>query len=222
MLDEDVRSWRGTAEPVPAAKILRIHKYRDQEKVRKVIRDAAEVASQRALELSEIQASFVVKSIENLNTEEMSLESGAVLHCPALSDRLGSSSHLLAFVVTLGPALDSRVSSLVDDVFEPLDALFLETAGWLSIEAATKSLSRELRAMAARHGKKLSLRMGPGYEYVMRGSSRRVRWDLEQQQDLFAMFGECELPVTLMSSSAMSPKMSRSGVFGLLPDRGRT
>ncbi|MGI9464588.1 MAG: hypothetical protein ACR2OM_11640, partial [Aestuariivirgaceae bacterium] len=105
------------------------------------------------------------------------------------------------------------------DTFEPLDALFLETAGWLTIETATKQLAKHIKGEFSAAGWRMSLRMGPGYQYRHPDGHERVSWDLTEQQQLFAMFGDDPLPVELMSSCAMKPKMSRSGVFGMyLPD----
>jgi len=59
------------------------------------------------------------------------------------------------------------------------------------------------------------MRMGPGYEYRLRNSDRRVRWELTEQAALFRLFRDAPLPITLMSSCAMQPKMSRSGIYGL-------
>ena len=75
----------------------------------------------------------------------------------------------------------------------------------------------DLRAGAERDGWKMSLRMGPGYEYKLHNGGGRVRWDLEQQADLFQLFAGSPLPVELLSSCAMLPKMSRSGLFGQAP-----
>jgi cobalamin-dependent methionine synthase I len=63
----------------------------------------------------------------------------------------------------------------------------------------------------------LGPRLGPGYSYKRPGSSdgARVMWPLEQQRELFALFAGSALPVELMESAAMRPKMSRSGLIGL-------
>ena len=212
-----VHDWRCPPPPIDSARLLRIHKYTDPSKVRPIIVEAAERAISEAAQLSAPVASYVVTDIESLKDGEMRLSGGVDFSCPAFEERLAGCRQLIAFVMTLGPKLDAKTISLIEDVFEPLDALFLETAGWLTIEAATRKLAAELRAEAAQAGWTMSLRMGPGYDYRMSNGAGRVRWDLTQQADLFKLFGEHSLPVELMSSCAMMPKMSRSGVFGLSP-----
>jgi hypothetical protein len=59
--------------------------------------------------------------------------------------------------------------------------------------------------------------MGPGYAY--RVGSLQVDWPLEDQRELFTLLEGGPLPVTLMSSCAMFPKLSRSGLFGVAPAR---
>jgi hypothetical protein len=78
-----------------------------------------------------------------------------------------------------------------------------------------------LRAELAAEALQLGLRMGPGYSYSLQnGDAPRVMWPLEQQKELFGLFGDAPLPVELMHSAAMRPKMSRSGLFAVLPPTG--
>jgi len=210
-----VQNWSCAPPAIDAARLLRVHRYTNPSKVRPVIVEAAEKAVREAAALSAPAASYVVAGIESLKDGEMQLTGGVGFSCPAFHEHLANCELLIAFVMTLGPRLDAKTMSLVEDVFEPLDALFLETAGWLTIEAATRKLAAELRAEATRSGWRMSLRMGPGYDYRQLSGAPRVRWDLTQQAALFRLFGESPLPVELMSSCAMTPKMSRSGVFGL-------
>lgn len=210
-----VRIWSCTPPELDVARLLRIHKYTDPGKVRPVIVAAAEKAIAEAAVLSAPTARYVEADIVSLKDADLRLSGGVGFSCPAFQERLADCERLIAFVMTIGPRLDAKTLSLVEDVFEPLDALFLETAGWLTIEAATRKLVAQLRAEAARGGWRMSLRMGPGYEYRLLNGGGRVCWDLAQQVALFRLFEGNPLPVELLSSCAMVPKMSRSGVFGL-------
>ena len=210
-----VRSWSCAPPAVEVARLLRVHKYTDPTKVRPVIVEAADKAVREASALCQPDARYVVVDIESLRDGHLRLAGGVSFTCPAFQGHLAGCERLVAFVMTLGPRLDAKTMSLVEDVFEPLDALFLETAGWLTIEAATRRLAAELRAGATREGWRMSLRMGPGYDYRLPNGGGRARWDLTQQAALFQLFAGSALPVELLSSCAMMPKMSRSGVFGL-------
>ena len=210
-----VEHWSCPPPPVDAARLLRVHRYTDPEKVRPVIREAASHAVTTAAALSAPTARYVITEIESISNGVLSLAGGIQFNCPAFDDLLAGCERLLAFVVTLGPTLDARTISLVEDRFEPLDALFLGAGGWLTIEAATRKLTGQLQREAAQAGWRLSKRMGPGYDYRLHNSDQRVRWELTEQAELFQLFGETPLPITLMSSCAMQPKMSRSGIYGL-------
>ena len=210
-----VEHWSCPPPPVDAARLLRVHKYTDPDKVRPAIREAASNAASTAAKLSAPTARLVITDIESIAGGVLLLANGIRFTCPAFDHLLADSERLLAFVVTLGPTLDARTLSLVEDHFEPLDALFLGASGWLTIEAATRKLAVQLQREAAQAGWRLSLRMGPGYDYRIPDSDQRARWELSEQADLFRLFGETPLPITLMSSCAMQPKMSRSGIYGL-------
>ncbi len=218
MIQNDiVSSWVCPPPPIEASRVLRVHKYRDPAKIRPIIVKAAEDACKSALLLASPDARYVILPIESLKNDRMSVSGGIEFQCAAFERHLSDCDYLVAFVMTIGPDLDNKVISLVDEVFEPLDALFLETVGWLTIESATRQFSRHLKQELAGQGWDVSLRMGPGYEYPSPDGNSRVSWDLWQQKQLFEMFGDAELPVSLSQMCAMSPKMSRSGVFGLTP-----
>ena len=214
-MQHGVHEWSCPPPQVDPARILRVHKYTNPERVRPVIREAAIKAAAAAADLSAPLACYTTRSILSVENDCLALSDGTVFHCPVFGEHLVGSTEFLAFVITIGPSLDEKVISLVNDVFEPLDALFLETAGWLTIEAATRKLTQHMKAEFATRGLKLSLRMGPGYDYPSPDRTARHRWDLREQRGLFDLFGNHPLPVTLMESCAMTPKMSRSGAFGL-------
>ena len=214
-LSGQVLEWHAPPEPVDPARILRVHRYRDPATVRPIIAEAARQAAQEARRLATVTARYVAKPIRCIDSQGLILADGTRFSCPAFERHLAGCRYLIAFLVTIGPDLDDTVITLINDRFEPLDALFLETAGWLTIETATRAFTSQIRPALARRGYTISLRMGPGYDYAIPGTDTRTRWNLEEQKYLFDMFQNANLPVTLMHSSAMQPKMSRSGVFGL-------
>ncbi len=212
-----VVSWKEACPQIDARKILRVHRYKDPEKVRPVIREAAERSVQDITELIELEGYYRRVPIKTVANGELQLENGTHFYCEAFDRLLGDSTEIVAFVLTLGPRLDDAVGELIDE-FEVLDALFLETAGWLSIESATRRFGRFLRQSFAREGYRVTHRMGPGYSYrIEHGEEEdRVLWPLEQQAQLFDLFAEVQLPVSLTQSCLMKPKMSRSGIFGVV------
>ena len=206
--------WSLNTGPVQVdpSKMLRIHGYRDLEKVRPVIRKAADDIAVLAEGLMAPQAHSLKIDVISYGDDFMELADGTVFENVDFGSVLDKAPAVVVVVLTVGRALDEAVVSAMDK-FEPLDALFLETAGWLGIESATKLFARDLKKTARAHGRRVTRRLGPGYSYKISG--REMNWPLEQQRRLFDVFGNVELPITLLESCAMLPKMSRSGMYGL-------
>lgn len=209
-------TWFFEAGPVAVdpLKMLRIHGYRDIGKVRPVIRQAAEDVARRAETLMEPRACARRIDVAAYDDQRLTLVDGTVFEDVAFERVLDGARTIVAVVLTVGRSLDEAVIAAMDE-FEPLEALFLETAGWLGIEWTTRAFVRDLQRRIDDEGVRVTRRLGPGYHYKIAGSP--VNWPLEQQHRLFSVFGGMELPVTLMDSCAMLPKMSRSGLYGLTP-----
>jgi len=201
---------------IDEAGILRIQGYRDLETIRPAIKRAAASAARMTETLAKPHIYFRTYNVSLCWGGKLILENGAVFENEAFGRFLVNAEQIVVFVLTMGQALDQAViENISSDGL--LDALFLEAAGWLGIEAATKVLSSHLRELGQARGQKLSLRLGPGYSYKLDGKS--VCWPLEQQQTLFRLFANDPIEVQLLESCAMLPKLSRSGLFGLLPAR---
>ena len=124
----------------------------------------------------------------------------------ALVEVFAGCGEVMAFVLTLGPAFDAE-SERLTAADEIVEALFLEMAGWLAIEQATRALALHVSDQVRNQRLGLTRRLGPGY----------VDWPLDEQAGLFALLADVSLPVRLMDSCAMLPKKSRSGLYGLRP-----
>lgn len=199
---------------LPPERILRVHGYKDPSKVRPAIRAAAVAIGKRAEGLFAPELHYRRLAVAALDGAVLKLEGGIVFHCGAFPRFLADVREVVVVVATMGPDLDRDVIAHMDR-FEPLEALFLETCGWLGIEALTKQFSGYLRGLGRGEGFHVSCRMGPGYSYKI--GVDVVSWPLEQQEQMFAAFDGIALPVRLMQSCVMLPKMSRTGLFGLAP-----
>ncbi|MSO93564.1 MAG: hypothetical protein EXQ86_09230 [Rhodospirillales bacterium] len=197
--------------------ILRLQGYKDLEKVRPAIREAAESVARRAEELIVPEIHYRRVAIGPVAEGVLVLENGVKFSCAAFERHLADARAVVVAIATMGARLDDEVIASMDRMgrFEPLDALFLETCGWLGIEQTTKQFSDFLRALVRPHGERVSCRMAPGYSYRVDG--RETPWALEEQRQIFQVFSGIDLPVRLLESCAMLPKMSRTGIFGLAP-----
>ena len=193
--------------------ILRIQGYRDLERIRPAIKRAAMASARETEDLIRPRAYYRILNVDSCEGSSLELEDGTVFENEAFQRFLKKPRSVVAFVSTMGHALDQAVVDYIADD-QLLNALFLETAGWLGIEAATRTLSIHLRSQARERGLRLSPRLGPGYSYKLDG--RSVLWPLEQQQTLFKLFANASMDVELLESCAMLPKISRSGIYGFL------
>lgn len=198
---------------VDEASILRIQGYRDLDRIRPKIRNIAASTARETEDLITPQISCRILNVHHCEGKTLQLEDGTTFENEAFQRFLKDVRQIAVFILSMGHALDKAViDSIAED--QLLRALFLETAGWLGIEAATRVLSGHLRTLAKSAGMRLSPRLGPGYSYKLDG--RSVLWPLEQQQILFGVFAGRHMDVELLESCAMLPKISRSGIYGFL------
>ena len=141
------RSESGAYEPaslsIDPVKILRIHGYKDMSAVRPIIRRTAEEIAVRAAKIMKPVAIFRRVGVVLCNSEGLTLENGVSFEGHAFSNYFAGAKEVVVVIITVGKELDDEVISCMD-VFEPLEALFLETAGWLGIESTTRSFKKYL------------------------------------------------------------------------------
>ncbi len=202
-----------TSEPKLDA-VLRIQGYKDPDKVRPVIRKSAMTAISAFVANAAPVVSYRLVDIESVDAMGLRLENGVFLQSPIFKQYLSESTKVVVFALTVGEGIDKQTIEWMDQE-KLVEALFLESAAWLGVEDATKQFVLIVRKWATQHNARISRRLGPGYSYPVEG--RQIQWELHDQQPLFASFGDTGIPVRLLESSAMLPKMSRSGLFGLIP-----
>jgi hypothetical protein len=214
--DRQIYGFDVSAPRIKLSRMLRTHGYKDLDTVpKKVLEEAA-----RARKNAEIHARpksfYRILTIDTLADGKLALRKGPELTCAAFDHHLKDCSQVCLFVTTLGPVLDEKIKECMDDVsFQPLEALFLGTYGWLMIEATTRNLMQKLKASMAEKGQTLTFRLGPGYSYRLPGVLERSRWELTDQAALLNAFESINLPVSLTEGFSMRPAMTRSGLAGL-------
>ncbi len=199
------RHFRTEIAELPVAPLLRMQGYRDLDRVRPRIRDIAARAAALAQSVAAPEAYYRRVAIENCTPEALQL-AGATFHSARFVKVFAGCAEVMVFVLTLGPAFDAESERLTESD-EIVDALFLEMAGWLAVEQATKALALQVSDQVRGERLGLTRRLGPGY----------VDWPLDEQAGLFALLADVTLPVRLLESCAMLPRKSRSGLYGLRP-----
>jgi hypothetical protein len=213
-VQSETKSWRTAGFQIDPERILRVQGYRDPTRIRPRVRTIAERIGGEIAGVAAPEARYVRCRIETVADGVLSLEGGYRFSCAAFDRLLANATDVIVFVLTLGPALDETVAAR-HAASEPVDALFLESAGWLCVEKATRMLAADIQADLASEGLGVTFRLGPGYDY--KDGEGRAAWGLEEQPELFRVFGDAPLPIELLDSCAMLPKLSRSGLFGLAP-----
>lgn len=215
--ERPVESLKPDGLRIVADRMLRIQGYARPDKVRRPIRDAAEQAALAVERLLDPEVRFRRVAVEACDAGVLCLAGDVALHCDAFSRFLSQCTDVMVFVLTAGPRIDEELARLNDEE-QLLEMLFIETAGWLAVEEITKAFAAHLRAASKRDGMKITRRMGPGYNYPSKGDG--AEWALDEQRFIFELLGDADMPVTMLESCAMLPKMSRSGLFGLAPNHG--
>lgn len=198
--------------------MLKIMGYRDGAPVRPAVRRTAESVAELAAAAMTPVVHYARLGVTQCNDGGLVLADGTVFRGPVFAKHLNGCREAMAFIMTLGGKFDSTQKNLTA-AGNTLEAVFMETAGWVAIEEATRLFTGRMRDSARTEGLDLSRRLAPGY--VFRVGNRKVDWPLEEQKAFFGIFEGIRLPVELLESCAMMPKMSRTGFFGFRPHAAR-
>ena len=186
--------------------ILRFQRYRTLDQAAPAIREVAQEMTKVAEKLADPRVVFARRRVAAVGTDSLTLQGGATFHGRCFGTHLAGAREAVCLLATIGPALDARVTEMAGGG-DLLEALFLDTAGWLAIEETLRAFRIHLASRVRPSGFRLSPRLGPGY----------LDWPLTEQASFFAVFAGEPVPVTLSEYSVMTPKKSLSGLFGLLP-----
>jgi hypothetical protein len=186
--------------------ILRFQRYRSVDQVAPPILEVARAMVGVAEKLVDPRVIFARRRVRSVAAETLTLEGGPTFHGRCFGTHLLQAAEAVCFLATVGPALDERLSE-IGDGGQLLEALFLDTAGWLAVEETVRAFRAHLASRLRPWGLRLSPRLGPGY----------LDWSLTEQASFFSMFNGLQVPVTLSEYSVMTPKKSVSGLFGLIP-----
>ncbi len=194
--------------------VLRIQGYKDLTRVRRTVRRLAELSIRVYVEKATPVVSYRAVDIESVRDEELIMDKTVRFSSPIFKQYLSNATQAVVFALTVGKGIDDQTIEWMEKD-QLVEALFLESAAWMGVENATKQFVLAVRTWAGQNNIRITRRLGPGYSYPINGE--QIQWDLSQQKPLFKLFGETQIPITLLTSSAMLPKMSRSGLFGLIP-----
>jgi hypothetical protein len=193
---------------VDAWGLLRLARYRRPEDVGAEIWAAAAAMAERARVLVAPVAVLRGAAVEAVGADGARVEGGALLSGTAVARLLAGCPAAVAFLLTLGPALEEEVNTLADRR-DLLEAYLLDLAGWAAIEGALRALRHDLAARARPHGLAVTGRLAPGF----------ADWPLPEQRALLGLLGD-DLPARLTEHAVLVPVKSVTGILGLRPALG--
>ena len=203
------------ASPQPEVDItLKMSGYKDVSRVRKNIRAIAQNATETFHEIATPTVSYRIIDIESITEQQLTLAGDIYLESSIFDYYFKNATEVIVFALTVGEKPDDQTTAWMDGD-RLIDAFFLEYASWTGVELVTKEFVKLLRHWTAEQNLRITRRLGPGYTYPV--NKTKVFWELEQQQPLFTAFNDASIPIKLLESCAMLPKMSRSGLYGFIP-----
>ena len=194
--------WRPARLAVDPWTVLRLARYRRRDQAPPPVWDATRAMAARAAELTAPVAALRLVHVATGDEARVRLAEGPSFSGRAVARHLADARQAIAYVLTLGPALEAEVAAL-GQRHDLLEAYLLDLAGWAALEAAVRALRQELGA--ALPDARVSHRLGPGHR----------DWPLTEQAALLSLFPDGGAPVRLSEHGVLVPFKSISGVFAV-------
>ena len=213
-IDSNFEKIKFLSPKVSAFKLLRTHGYKNKDNIKKRILDSAEKALERLTNYSSPVGYFYFEEIKKKSQNSIQLERTS-LKCEVFNEIFSESDFLIIFIISLGKGIDIKLKKISKDINEPLGGSFLENASWLALELILRDARSRIISFAKSKNMQIENRMAPGYSYPSKILKKKIMWELKEQENLFNLFKNMNISVSLSESFTMIPRMSRSGVFGL-------
>ena len=213
-IDSNFEKIKFLSPKVSAFKLLRTHGYKKKDNIKKKILDSAEKALERLCNYSSPVGYFYIEEIKKKSLNSIQLDNTS-FKCEVFNEIFPDSNFLVIFIISLGKGIDRKLKTISKDINEPLGALFLENASWLALELILRDARSRIISFAKSKNMQIENRMAPGYSYPSKILKKRIMWELKEQENLFNLFENRNIGISLTESFTMMPRMSRSGVFGL-------
>ncbi len=144
--------------------------------------------------------------IECVEAEQVMLEGGKILAGKRVANILRGATALKMIIVTLGAGFADEVRRLTHQG-AMIEALALDAAGTVAMDALMASLCERLCSEAVSRGCGTTIRYGPGY----------TGWDINDISVRFSYIKNQKLPLRLNEQMMMIPEKSLLCIVGLTP-----
>lgn len=197
-----VEGWRPADVAIDPWTVLRLAGYRRRTDPPPPVWAGARTMTARATALAEPAAWLRLVRVAARTGDRVRLVEGPAFSGRAVARHLAGARDAIAFVLTLGPALEAEVATL-SARHEPLEAYLLDLAGWAGLEAAVRRLRGDIAASVP--AARLSHRLGPGHQ----------DWPIEEQRGLIPLLDGPAPRVRLSEHGVLVPFKSISGLFAV-------
>jgi hypothetical protein len=158
-------------------------------------------------ELVESRIFYAVYLVKEVYKGGIQLEGDIRLNSPKLARTLCKCKEVIAFLGTIGPAVDEEIRCLLSRRHVS-EAFILDAMGSVVVENLVDRFHQNIRKKREVFNQMVSLRFSPGY----------CDWPVTEQKTLFKLLDANQVGVELTASCLMKPRKSISGVFGLHSD----
>ena len=148
--------------------------------------------------------SYVVRDINSVHGEFVTIEGGGILSSKILACLLEQCDKLALFTLTIGNNLENIIAALARDG-DILKATVLDAIASNAVEQTAEFVQTQVRERARLIGLFTSRRFSPGY----------CDWNISQQEMVFGAMGDNTCGVSLTDGYLMVPRKSISGIIGL-------
>lgn len=168
------------------------------------IRLALDECLRKARSLCVPRYTFTEKKVTSFKDDSIEIEGGIKFYTKKTTAYLKGASHLILFLVTIGPGIENEASTLTAGK-DPLKGYLLDRIGSFAVESLADRLEKRLRKDYSLNKKSISSRFSPGY----------CDWPIEDQFKMAEVIDFSKAGVILTEGCMMVPKKSISAIVAI-------
>ena len=188
--------------------MLRHLGYKPSSRMDSRVKNLIDEAIERAKQLAEPAAIYLIDTISKLSADEVKLGCGIIIQSKPVARVMRGCVKAVIFAATIGPAAENEAARIMNG--NPAEAVTLDSAAGEAAEGAVEYLHKSIQIHSHRANLHLTPRFSPGYG----------DWPLEAQRDIFACLKPERIGISLNQAYMMIPRKSVSGISGIGPIPG--
>ncbi|MBN2167491.1 MAG: hypothetical protein JW717_14540 [Marinilabiliaceae bacterium] len=149
---------------------------------------------------------FIINQIEHIDIKSGSIKVNNILFNVGkiIASQLKHAEYAAVFYATIGNYVEKESKKMIE-TGDLLEGYTLDLIGSEAAEFMASSIHQTIKLEANKNNLNITNRFSPGY----------CNWDVNEQHNLFSLFNNNQIPVTLNNSALMNPIKSVSGLVGI-------